>query len=71
MTDERFDMLIREKYILYYERKTIFKEESIMNVMVKHIVEIAGGLVLGGLASDALNKAVEASKKAVKNIKKK
>lgn len=42
-----------------------------MNAMVKHIIEIAGGLVVGGLASDAVNKAVEVSKKAVKNIKKK
>lgn len=43
-----------------------------MNVIVKHMVEIAGGLVLGGLASDALNKAVEVSKKvAVKVAEKK
>lgn len=42
-----------------------------MNVMVKHIVEIAGGLVLGALASDGLNKAVEVSKKVVKKAKKK
>lgn len=42
-----------------------------MNVIVKHIVEIAGGLVLGGLMSDGLDKAVEVSKKAVKNLKKK
>ena len=42
-----------------------------MNVMVKHIVEIAGGLVLGALTSDALNKAIEVSKKAVENHKKK
>lgn len=42
-----------------------------MNAMVKHIIEIAGGLVVGGLASDAVNKAVEVSKKAIKNAKKK
>jgi hypothetical protein len=42
-----------------------------MNVIVKHIVEIAGGLVLDGLMSDGLDKAVEVSKKAVKNLKKK
>lgn len=42
-----------------------------MNVIVKHMIEIAGGLVLGGLMSDAVDKAVEASKKVVKNIKKK
>lgn len=42
-----------------------------MNVIVKHIVEIAGGLVLGGLMSDAVDKGVEVSKKVVKNLKKK
>lgn len=41
-----------------------------MNVIVKHIIEIAGGLVVGGLMSDAVDKAVEVSKKAVKNHKK-
>lgn len=41
-----------------------------MNVIVKHIIEIAGGLVVGGLMSDAVNKAVDVSKKAVKNHKK-
>lgn len=41
-----------------------------MNVVLKHIVEIAGGLVLGGLMSDGVDKAIEVSKKAVKNIKK-
>lgn len=42
-----------------------------MNVILKHMVEIAGGLVLGGLASDAVDKAVEVSKKVVKNMKQK
>ena len=42
-----------------------------MNVVLKHIVEIAGGLVLGGLMSDGVDKAIEVSKKAVKNLKKK
>lgn len=37
--------------------------------MVKHIVEIAGGLVLGGLASDGLDKAIKVSKKVVGNYK--
>lgn len=46
-----------------------FKEEIKMNVMVKHIVEIAGGLVLGGLASDGLDKVVNVSKKVVGNYK--
>lgn len=41
-----------------------------MNVIVKHIIEIAGGLVVGGLASDVVNKAVDVTKKAVKNHKK-
>lgn len=40
-----------------------------MNVIVKHIVEIAGGLVLGGLLSDAVDKAVEVTKKVVKDRK--
>lgn len=42
-----------------------------MNVIIKGIVQIAGGLVLGGLMSDALDKAVEVSKKVVENHKKK
>jgi hypothetical protein len=42
-----------------------------MNVIVKHVIEIAGGLVVGGLMSDAVNKVVDISKKAVKNHKKK
>lgn len=42
-----------------------------MNVMVKHIIEIAGGLVLGGLMSDGVDKVIEVSKKVVKNAKKK
>ena len=42
-----------------------------MNVMIKHVIEIAGGLVLGGLMSDGLNKTIEVSKKVVKHVKKK
>lgn len=42
-----------------------------MKAMVKHIIEIAGGLVVGGLMSDAVNKAVEVSKKVVANRKEK
>lgn len=53
----------------YYEKKTTLKEELKMNVMVKHMVEIAGGLVLGALASDGLNKAVDVSKKVVNKVK--
>jgi hypothetical protein len=45
--------------------KTILKEEITMNVIVKHVVEIAGGLVLGGLASDAVNGLGKLAKKAV------
>ena len=41
-----------------------------MNVMVKHIVEIAGGLVVGSLASDALNKVIKVTAEKVKNSKK-
>ena len=40
-----------------------------MNVMVKHIIEIAGGLLVGGLMSDAVDKAVDVSKKVVNNYK--
>lgn len=42
-----------------------------MNVIVKHIIEIAGGLVVGGLMSDGVNKVIEVSKKAVKKHKEK
>lgn len=42
-----------------------------MNVMMKHVIEIAGGLVVGGLVSDALNGVVNVTKKAIKNSKKK
>ena len=42
-----------------------------MNVMLKHVIEIAGGLVLGSLMSDGLNKGIEVSKKVVKKVKKK
>lgn len=41
-----------------------------MNVMVKHIIEIAGGLVIGSLVNDGLDKLVEVSKKVVKESKK-
>lgn len=41
-----------------------------MNVVVKHIIEIAGGLVIGSLMSDAVDKAIEVSKKVVENHKK-
>ena len=42
-----------------------------MNVMLKHIIEIAGGLVVGGLMSDAVDKAIEVSKKVIEDHKKK
>lgn len=42
-----------------------------MKVNLIHIVEIAGGLVIGSLMSDAVNGIVNISKKAVDNIKKK
>lgn len=41
-----------------------------MNAMVKHIVEIAGGIVVGSLASDALNKVVKVAAEKVKTSKK-
>ena len=61
---------IREKNKPYYGVKTTFKEELEMKIVAKHIVEIAGGLVLGGLMSDVVDKAIEVSKKAVKKAKK-
>lgn len=42
-----------------------------MNVMAKRIIEIAGGLVVGDLMSDAVNKVIEVSKKVVVNKKEK
>jgi tryptophan synthase alpha subunit len=42
-----------------------------MNAMVKRIIEIAGGLVVGSLMSDAVDKAVEVSKKVIENVKEK
>ena len=41
-----------------------------MNVMVKHMIEIAGGLVVGSLTSDALNKVIKVAAEKVKNSKK-
>lgn len=40
-----------------------------MKVNMKHVVEIAGGLVIGGLASDVVNGVINLTKKKVKNIK--
>lgn len=40
-----------------------------MNVMVKHMVEIAGGLVLGSLAGDAVNKVGKVAAKQIKKVK--
>lgn len=42
-----------------------------MNVILKHVIEIAGGLVVGGLMSDAVDKGIEVAKKVVVNMKKK
>lgn len=42
-----------------------------MNVNVKHVIEIACGLVVGSLMYDALDKTVEVSKKVVVNLKNK
>lgn len=41
-----------------------------MNIVVRRMVEIAGGLVLGNLMYDGTNKAIKVSKKVVKKIKK-
>lgn len=40
-----------------------------MNAMVKHVVEIAGGLVLGALASDAVNKVGKVAAERIKKVK--
>lgn len=40
-------------------------------VVVRHMVEIAGGVLLAGLANDMVNKAVDVSKKVVEKIKNK
>lgn len=42
-----------------------------MKVNVKHMVEIAGGLVIGSLAAEAVNGVVKLAKKAVVTVKKK
>lgn len=42
-----------------------------MNVIVKHMVEIAGGLVIGSLASDAVNGVGKFVKKVVVKVKEK
>lgn len=39
-----------------------------MKVITKHMVEIAGGLVIGGLASDAVNTIIKVVKDQVKKI---
>lgn len=39
-----------------------------MKINVKHVVEIAGGLLVGSLASDALNGVVKVVKKQVNKV---
>lgn len=39
-----------------------------MNVIVKHVIEIAGGLVLGSLASDAVNGVGKLAKKGIVKV---
>ena len=41
-----------------------------MNVILKHVIEIAGGLVVGSLASDGVNKVIKVVAEKVKNSKK-
>ena len=63
--------LFREKYNVYYGRKTIIlKEMFMMNVIVKHVVEIAVGVFVGTLANEGVNKVVDVIKEKVKNSKK-
>lgn len=42
-----------------------------MRVSMKHVVEIAGGLVIGALASDAVNGIGKLAKKGVIKLKEK
>ena len=42
-----------------------------MNAIVKHVVEIAGGILIGSLASDAVNSAVKLAKETVVKVKNK
>ena len=42
-----------------------------MKVKLGHVIEIAGGLVVGGLVADALNGVIKVTKEAIKNSKKK
>lgn len=41
-----------------------------MNVIVKHVVEIAAGVLVGNLAGDGVNKVVKVVAEKVKNSKK-
>ena len=41
-----------------------------MNAVVKHMIEIAGGLVIGSLASDGLDKVVKIAAEKIKKSKK-
>lgn len=42
-----------------------------MKVNVKHFVEIVGGVVVGSLAAEAVDKIIEVAKKQVKKAQKK
>lgn len=42
-----------------------------MNANVKHMIEIAGGIIIGVLASDAVDKVIDATKTAIVNHKNK
>ena len=41
-----------------------------MNAVIKHVIEIAGGLVIGGLASDAVNGVIKIAKEKGSKVKK-
>lgn len=63
--------LIRENYSLYYGRKTINERMIIMlPVVVVKVVQIAAGVFVGNVASDALDKGIEVVKKVVEAKKK-
>jgi len=53
------------------ERQLYSMEEIKMKVNFKHIVEIAGGLIIGALVSDAVDEVVKYSKNMIANHKEK
>lgn len=61
----------RKTVSLMEEKQLKLKEEITMRVNMKHVVEIAGGLVIGALASDAVKGIGNLAKKVVVKAKEK